>query len=108
VTSVSWNRAPGHALQPKCGASAVLVDLQFVKAMLDEAATLFLNGEPVTARLILLDLVNATVGFEQLASATANHEKARWVPENLLRSQNFLLPLKKKRQQQRMGFSNKP
>lgn len=76
--------------------------------MLDEAATLFLNGEPVTAPLILLDLVNAMVGFEQLASATANHEKARWVPENVLRSQNFILPLKKKRQQQRMGFSKEP
>ena len=81
MTPVSWNRPTGRALQPKCGASAELVDLQFAKAMLDEAATLFLNGEPVTARLILLDLVNATVGSEQLASATANHEKARWVPE---------------------------
>jgi len=28
----------------------------------NEAATLFLNGEPHTARLILRDLVNATVG----------------------------------------------
>ena len=39
-------------------------DPAFAKAMLDEAATLFLNGEPDTARLILRDLVNATVGFE--------------------------------------------
>ena len=37
------------------------------KALLDEAATLFLSGEPETARLILRDLVNATLGFEQLA-----------------------------------------
>jgi len=29
---------------------------------------LFLNGEPETARLILRDLVNATMGFEQLAT----------------------------------------
>jgi hypothetical protein len=35
----------------------------FAKALLDEAATLFLNGEPHTARLILRDLVNVTVGF---------------------------------------------
>jgi hypothetical protein len=42
-------------------------DLAFAKAMLDEAATLFLNGEPHTARLILRDLVNASVGFEALA-----------------------------------------
>ena len=38
-------------------------DPAFARAMLDEAATLFLNGEPDTARLILRDLVNATVGF---------------------------------------------
>lgn len=36
----------------------------FAKALLDEAASLFLNGEPDTARLVLRDLVNATVGFE--------------------------------------------
>lgn len=43
-------------------------DPAFAKALLDEAATLFLSGEPDTARLILRDLVNATVGFEQLAA----------------------------------------
>ncbi|MFI4987890.1 MAG: transcriptional regulator, partial [Alphaproteobacteria bacterium] len=46
-------------------------DPEFAKALLDEAATLFLNGEPHTARLILRDLVNATVGFEELAAETA-------------------------------------
>ena len=40
---------------------------EFATAMLDEAAMLFLNGEPKTARLILRELVNATVGFEELA-----------------------------------------
>ena len=39
----------------------------FARALLDEASTLFLNGEPETARLILRDLVNATIGFESLA-----------------------------------------
>ena len=39
-------------------------DSSFAQALLDEAATLFLNGEPETARLILRDLVNATIGFE--------------------------------------------
>ena len=42
-------------------------DPAFAQALLDEAATLFLNGEPETARLILRDLINATIGFEQLA-----------------------------------------
>lgn len=36
-------------------------------ALLDEVAMLFLNGEPPLARLILRDLVDATVGFEGLA-----------------------------------------
>lgn len=48
----------------------------FAKALLDEAATLFLNGEPETARLILRDLVNATVGFESLARRTDKNGKS--------------------------------
>ncbi|MEP7156234.1 MAG: transcriptional regulator [Betaproteobacteria bacterium] len=59
-------------------------DPAFGKALLDEAATLFLNGEPDTARLILRDLVNATVGFEALAVATARPSKSlhRMLSEN--------------------------
>lgn len=51
-------------------------DSSFAQALLDEAATLFLNGEPETARLILRDLVNATVGFEQLATLTSKPSKS--------------------------------
>ena len=51
-------------------------DPEFAKAMLDEAAMLFLNGEPETARVILRDLVNATVGFEELALETAKPSKS--------------------------------
>lgn len=51
-------------------------DPAFAKALLDEAATIFLNGEPETARLILRDLVNATLGFEQLAVVTARPSKS--------------------------------
>jgi DNA-binding phage protein len=51
-------------------------DPAFAEALLDEAATLFLNGEPTTARLILRDLVNATVGFEGLAAETAKPAKS--------------------------------
>ncbi len=51
-------------------------DPAFAKALLDEAATLFLNGEPETARLILRDLVNATVGFETLAAETDKPAKS--------------------------------
>ncbi len=42
-------------------------DSVFTAALLDEAITLFLNGEPDVARLVLRDLVNATLGFEELA-----------------------------------------
>lgn len=42
-------------------------DPAFAQALLDEAITLFINGEPDSAKLILRDLVNATVGFEALA-----------------------------------------
>ena len=48
----------------------------FAKALLDEAATLFLNGEPHTARLILRDLVNATVGFETLVTESSHGESS--------------------------------
>jgi DNA-binding phage protein len=51
-------------------------DGAFAQALLDEAATLFLNGEPETARVILRDLVNATMGFEQLATQTAKPSKS--------------------------------
>jgi DNA-binding phage protein len=51
-------------------------DPKFARALLDEAATLFLNGEPETARLLLRDLVNATVGFEALAATTRRPAKS--------------------------------
>lgn len=51
-------------------------DPVFAKAMLDEAATAFLNGEPHVSRLILRDLVNASVGFEDLAVETNRPSKS--------------------------------
>lgn len=51
-------------------------DPAFSRALLDEAATLFLSGEPETARIILRDLVNATLGFERLAKTTAMPSKS--------------------------------
>jgi DNA-binding phage protein len=51
-------------------------DPEFAKAMLDEAATLFLSDEPETARDILRDLVNATLGFEQLSKLTDTPSKS--------------------------------
>ena len=51
-------------------------DPAFAKALLDEAATLFLNGDPHAARLVLRDLVNASIGFEDLATATKTPSKS--------------------------------
>ncbi len=51
-------------------------DPRFGVALLDEAATAFLNGEPDVARLVLRELVNATIGFEKLASASGTPSKS--------------------------------
>lgn len=51
-------------------------DPAFAQALLDEALKLFLNGEPDSAKLILRDLVNATVGFEQLAQVVQKPSKS--------------------------------
>ena len=51
-------------------------DPKFARALLDEALTLFLNGEPEEAKLILRDLVNATVGFERLAQEIDKSSKS--------------------------------
>ena len=51
-------------------------DPGFAQALLDEAISLFLNNETETARLVLRDLVNATIGFEELAQKTAKPSKS--------------------------------
>ena len=48
----------------------------FAAALLNEALLLFVNGEPDVARLVLRDLVNTTVGFEELAIKTAKPSKS--------------------------------
>ncbi len=54
----------------------VTSDSEFAGALLDEALSLFLKGESDVARLVLRDLVNATVGFEELASAIEKPSKS--------------------------------
>lgn len=51
-------------------------DPAMAAALLNEAASLFLNGEPDAARLILRDLVNATIGFEALAEMAHRPSKS--------------------------------
>jgi len=61
-------------------------DPAFAQALLDEAVTLFFNDEPDTAKLILRDLVNATVGFESLAEDI--HKPAKSLHRMLSKSGN--------------------
>ncbi len=42
-------------------------DPKFAMSLMNEAISAFLNGEPETARIILRELVNSTIGFEILA-----------------------------------------
>ena len=55
-------------------------------ALLDEAVTLFFDGEPDTVKLILRDLVNASVGFESLAKDI--HKPAKSLHRMLSKSGN--------------------
>jgi DNA-binding phage protein len=52
------------------------LDPEFSKALLHEAIDLLLNGDPATAKLILRDLINATVGFERLAEEVHKPSKS--------------------------------
>ncbi|HFE66408.1 MAG TPA: transcriptional regulator [Chloroflexi bacterium] len=54
----------------------IQTDEEFAAALLDEAVSLFLNGESEMARLVLRDLVNATIGFEELAVAVEKPSKS--------------------------------
>jgi DNA-binding phage protein len=67
-------------------AARVQSEPAFAQALLDEAVTLFFNGEPDTAKLILRDLVNATVGFESLAKDI--HKPAKSLHRMLSKSGN--------------------
>ena len=42
-------------------------DTHFAASLMNEAVSFFLTGESQTARLILRELVNSTIGFELLA-----------------------------------------
>ena len=61
-------------------------DPAFAQALLEEALTRFLTGEPDTAKRILRDLVNATVGFETLAKNV--HKSSKSLHRMLSRSGN--------------------
>ncbi|MGH8119882.1 MAG: DNA-binding protein [Gammaproteobacteria bacterium] len=51
-------------------------DPHFAASLMNEAITAFLEGEPETARIILRELVNSTIGFESLAEQLDKSSKS--------------------------------
>tara|TARA_B100000700_G_C14689967_1_gene689430 strand:+ start:179 stop:508 length:330 start_codon:yes stop_codon:yes gene_type:complete len=51
-------------------------DPEFSKHLLDEAVSEFLNDNPESARILLREIVNATIGFEGLAEKTSKNSKS--------------------------------
>jgi len=52
------------------------IDPEFARHLLDEAVSEFLNDNPESARILLREIVNATIGFEQLAEKTSKNSKS--------------------------------
>ncbi len=57
-------------------AARVQRDARFLEALFTEAINAYLSGETTTGKAILRDLVNATVGFEELATALKKPSKS--------------------------------
>jgi Predicted transcriptional regulator len=51
-------------------------DPHFAASLMNEAIAAFLDGEPETARVILRELVNSTIGFELLAEQLDKSSKS--------------------------------
>ena len=51
-------------------------DAGFRKALLTEAMNAYLGGDEATGKAVLRDVINATIGFEQLASELGKPSKS--------------------------------
>ena len=51
-------------------------DAAFRKALLTEAVNAYLGGDEATGKAILRDVINSTIGFEQLAIAVGKPSKS--------------------------------
>jgi DNA-binding phage protein len=56
--------------------SRVKRDPAFARALFTEGVQLLIEGEVAAGRLVLRDYINATVGFEKLATATKSSPKS--------------------------------
>jgi DNA-binding phage protein len=57
-------------------AARVQQDARFLEVLFTEAINAYLSGDTVTGKAMLRDLVNATVGFEELATALKKPSKS--------------------------------
>jgi DNA-binding phage protein len=57
-------------------AARVQRDARFLEALFTEAINAYLSGETATGKAMLRDLVNATVGFEELATSLKKPSKS--------------------------------
>jgi len=57
-------------------ADRIQSDSAFARALLDEAASMLINGETEAARLLMRDLTHGLLGFEGLAKATGKPSKS--------------------------------
>lgn len=57
-------------------AACVQRDARFLEALFTEAINAYLSGETATGKAMLRDLVNATVGFEELAASLKKPSKS--------------------------------
>jgi DNA-binding phage protein len=51
-------------------------DPEFRRALIQEAVQTLIEGDVATARAVLRDFINATIGFDALAKATRIHPKS--------------------------------
>jgi DNA-binding phage protein len=51
-------------------------DGAFRKALLTEAVNAYLSGDEITGKTVLRDVINATIGFEQLAAELEKPSKS--------------------------------
>ena len=51
-------------------------DAAFRKALLTEAVNAYLSGDETTGKAVLRDVINATIGFEQLAAELQKPSKS--------------------------------
>ena len=79
---MTTRRAQGEKSQPVTASFQELVtkrirqEPEFAAALLEEALERLVANDVVTAQLLLRDLVNGTIGFQALASATGLMEKS--------------------------------